>query len=103
MNLVKHLKRQKKWSSNTFGPGERTEGIMDHILKEMIELRENPEGIEEWIDIVILALDGAWRVGHSPDAIARQIALKQHINEHREWPDIADTEHHKAIEHIRKK
>ncbi len=102
MNLVKHLKRQLAWSSSTFGPGERTEGIIDHILKELIEVRDDPESVEEWVDIATLALDGALRVGHSPDAIARQFSLKLHINQHREWPHLDDMEHHKAIEHIRK-
>ncbi len=102
MNLVKYLKRQLAWSSSTFGPGERTEGILDHILKEMIEVREDPESVEEWVDIAILALDGALRVGHGPDAIARQLTLKLHINEHRKWPTPEEMEHHKAIEHIRK-
>ncbi len=49
-DLVAHLHRQREFSLRTFGPGERTEGVLDHIQKEIAEVRENPKDISEWID-----------------------------------------------------
>ena len=40
MNLLVHIARQKEWSNKTFGPGDRTEGIIDHIIKEIVEVKQ---------------------------------------------------------------
>lgn len=101
MDLIKHLARQRNWSTKTFGAGKRTEGLIDHIQKELEEIRTNPNDIEEWINVVILALDGAWRVGYTPVEIADAIRLKQSKNEQRIWPDWREAEAGKAIKHIR--
>lgn len=53
--------RAMEWSEKTFGPGMRTEGITAHIRKELLEIEEDPNSLEEWIDVMILAFDGAWR------------------------------------------
>jgi hypothetical protein len=58
-DLIRHLYRQKDFSERTFGPGERAEGIIDHIGMELKEVLKSPRDLEEWIDIVLLALDGA--------------------------------------------
>jgi len=68
-DFKKHLERQSEWSEKIFGPGDRTKGIVDHIRKELIEVEAKPNDLSEWMDIVILALDGAWRQGASPDDI----------------------------------
>lgn len=101
MNLIKHLQRQKEWSSTTFGPGPRHEGIIDHIQKELEEIRSEPNDVSEWVDVVILALDGAWRAGHSAEEIAAALEAKQVKNEGRLWPDWQTADPDKAIEHIR--
>ncbi len=100
-NLRSHLERQKKWSSLTFGPGDRAKGVVDHIRKELCEIEQNPGDLEEWIDVVILALDGAWRSGASPNQIIAQLATKQAKNEARAWPDWRTASPDKAIEHRR--
>ncbi|HKK04469.1 MAG TPA: dATP/dGTP pyrophosphohydrolase domain-containing protein [Gammaproteobacteria bacterium] len=100
-NLVAHLHQQRDWSGRTFGPGERTAGVLDHIRKELAEIEATPQDLEEWVDLVLLALDGAWRAGHSPEDIAIAIADKQARNEQREWPDWRDCDPDKAIEHFR--
>lgn len=100
-DLVAHLHRQISFSVQTFGPGERAAGISDHIRKELDEIAANPTDLTEWVDIVLLALDGAWRAGHSPEAIALAIGAKQAKNESRQWPDWRTAEPGKAIEHIR--
>lgn len=97
----KHLSRQQEWSCKTFGPGERGLGIVDHIRKELLEIEARPFDLEEWIDVVILALDGAWRIGATPDQIISALVNKQTKNERRIWPDWHTAEPGKAIEHIK--
>lgn len=100
-NLVAHLHRQRDFSLRTFGPGERTAGVLDHIRKELAEIEAAPQDLTEWVDVVLLALDGAWRSGHTPEEIVQAIADKQARNESRQWPDWRTAEPGKAIEHVR--
>lgn len=100
-NLIEHLLRQRAFSFHTFGPGARTKGVLDHIRKEMTEIERDPDDLMEWIDVILLAFDGAWRAGNSPEAICRAIAFKQARNEERIWPDWRGTDPDKAIEHVR--
>ena len=100
-NLVAHLQRQLRWSLNTFGPGARTQGILDHIRKELGEIERAPLDLSEWIDVVILGFDGAWRAGYTPVQIVDALVEKQTKNESRIWPDWRAQPQDKAIEHIR--
>ncbi len=97
-----HLCRQREFSLNTFGPGARTNGVLDHIAKELDEIRAEPQDISEWVDVIILAFDGAWRAGWEPQQILDAIVAKQSRNEQREWPDWRTADPEKAIEHVRK-
>ena len=101
MDLIAHLYRQRAFSRATFGPGQRTAGVIDHIRKELAEIEGNPRDRSEWIDVILLALDGAWRAGYSPEHLAAAIRLKQDVNENRDWPNWRGTPQDKAIEHIR--
>lgn len=101
LDLVAHLHRQKAFSEKTFGPGMRTAGICDHIRKELGEIEMDPANLMEWIDAILLALDGAWRAGHTPENIAKALALKLATNEQRAWPDWRTADPDKAIEHVR--
>ena len=101
-DLVKHLKHQRYWSEKTFGPGARTQGIINHILSELEEIDESHGDLEEWIDVVILAFDGAWRSGYSALEIVTMLQAKQLKNERREWPDWRQFTRGEAIEHIKK-
>ena len=95
------LRRQAEWSGQAFGPGRRTEGLIDHITKELAEIRATPDDVSEWADIATLALDGAWRHGHSAAAIISAIKAKLAANEQREWPDWRTASEDQAIEHVR--
>lgn len=70
-DLVDHLVRQRAFSLRTFGPGARTSGIVDHIRKELDEIQRSPADLEEWVDVILLAFDGAWRLPGSDDAVGR--------------------------------
>lgn len=98
-----HLSRQRRWSERTFGPGTRAAGVVDHIRKELREIEASPGDLEEWIDVAILALDGAWRTGASPNEIIEALAGKQAKNEARTWPDWRTADPNRAIEHKRAK
>ena len=84
-----HLHRQREFSELTFGPGRRTAGVVDHIRKELREIEAEPGDLREWVDVVILALDGAWRAGFDPDEIIDTLVTKQARNEARKWPGLA--------------
>lgn len=91
----------------------------DHIRKELAEISEaenDAERAEEWVDVVILALDGLWRALASrkeasgqpmhhwlsiPAVAAAMIVEKQGKNECRNWPDWRMASPDKAIEHVR--
>ena len=40
LDIVAHLKRQQAFSEKAFGHGPRTRGIIDHIKKELVEIKE---------------------------------------------------------------
>ena len=112
MDLKQHLIRQMAFSHATFGPGERTRGVIDHIRKELVEVEDAAGESSEWVDVVILALDGLTRRlaycngdRQDPATVAeiacRMIEGKQSRNEGREWPDWRTAEPGKAIEHSR--
>ena len=78
--LERYVERQREWSLKTFGDGARVGTVTKHIEKEIEEVRQAPGDLDEWIDIVILALDGAWRAGHSPDDIGMALERIQMRN-----------------------
>ncbi len=100
-DLVSHLHRQAEFSARTFGPGARVEGVTDHIQKELAEVRDSGGALAEWVDVIILGLDGAWRSGATPEQIVAAIEAKQTKNEGRSWPDWRTAPAGKAIEHDR--
>lgn len=97
-SLITYIERQAEWSHRTFGPGLRTKGIIDHIRKELLEVEVDPGDLEEWIDVIILAIDGYWRHGGSPLDFMYQLQAKQNKNFDRKWPVPTSED---AIEHIR--
>lgn len=100
-DFLAHIRRQIAFSERTFGPGPRTTGVLDHIRKELLEVEAAPHDLEEWIDVLMLALDGAWRSGATPEQIIAQLVAKQTKNERRKWPDWRTAPPDKAIEHNR--
>ena len=75
--LIEYIYKQMEWSEKTFGPGRRTKGITDHIRLELKEIEGEPDSPNEWVDVVILALDGAWRTGVPPGVIVSRLKAKQ--------------------------
>lgn len=100
-DLRAHMERLGAWSEQTFGPGERTQAVLAHIRKELVEIEDNPTDTIEWVDVVMMALDGARRAGATPDDIIAVLVSKQVINEQRRWPDWRKAKAGEPIEHIR--
>lgn len=120
MDMKAHLLRQMAFSRGAFGPGERRQGIIEHIRKELVEIEESDGSHEEWVDVVILALDGLWRSidklskyidpedgldGLPMSEIIAELTViaileKQGINELRVWPDWRTVPQDKPIEHV---
>lgn len=99
VDLRRYIESQLAWSMRTFGEGSRSEGICKHIEKELEEIRQDPESLYEWADVVILALDGAWRAGYTPEEIEIALYNKQQKNFSRKWPESSKED--QPTEHIR--
>lgn len=109
MDLKAHLCRQIAFSRGAFGPHESRERVIDHIRKELVEVEQGDGNPNEWVDVVILALDGLTRrllangctTDVAADLACVLIAQKQARNEMRQWPDWRKHDPDKAIEHVR--
>lgn len=112
MDLKQHLIRQMAFSHATYGPGTRTKGVIAHIRKELKEVLKGQGDSAEWVDVVILGLDGLTRQlaycggeRRDPELVAQtavnMIIGKQSRNEARDWPDWRKAKPDTAIEHVR--
>lgn len=98
------LSKQRPWSLKTFGSGKRTKGITEHIAKELVEINDDPDDLMEWVDVILLALDGAWRSGYTDLQVEEAIRIKQSYNMARVWPKFeGNAAPDVAIEHVRVK
>lgn len=97
-----HLRRQREWSRETFGPGKRLKGVLAHLRKEVDEV-EASGGLDltEWIDLMVLAVDGAQRQGYTDAQIIEEYLAKMEENYSREWPDWRKFSEDEPIEHVR--
>lgn len=92
------------WSSATFGipKATDTQKLLKHIRKELVEIENTPRDVYEWVDVMILAIDGAYRNGHSAKEIATALVMKQRKNQTRTWVIPADptqpNEHDRSYE-----
>lgn len=77
--------RRWEWSLHTFGPGPRTLGLTRHIRKELREIEAEPQKAEEWVDVVMLAMDGLARLGYTGEQVIQFLRAKHHINTNRKW------------------
>lgn len=106
MRLVDIITDAKEWSLTTFGPGTREKGVIRHIVKELLEIETATtpeEKAKEWVDIVILGIDGLWRSlpDASPLQLVRMIVAKYAKNRLRQWPDWRTMPDDAPIEHKR--
>lgn len=100
IDFKKYLLDQHLWSQNVFGPGARDAGLINHIKKELDEINKAPGDIEEWVDVVILALEGALRHAN-PETVIDALLTKQKKNFSRKWPDWRTFHSNEPIEHLK--
>ncbi|MBW4709590.1 DUF550 domain-containing protein [Roseobacter sp. YSTF-M11] len=101
LDLLTVIDHHIGFSFKTFGPGERLAGTLDHIEDELVEIKADPHDCEEWVDLILLAIQGAARHGHNAEAIAGTWLAKMSKNDARDWPDWRTADPTKRIEHIR--
>lgn len=90
-----------QWSRDTFGPGDRYQGVVAHIRKELDEVSADPADLEEWVDVALLAMDGAWRsAGANGAAFLAAMLAKDAKNRARTWPDWRTLNPDQVSEHI---
>lgn len=92
---------QRNWSNRTFGPGERTGGVLAHLRKELDEVAAAPDDLQEWADLLILVLDGATRRGFTGTEVINAYHTKMVENHARTWPDWRGFSEDEPIEHVR--
>jgi hypothetical protein len=80
------LDEQWAWSKRTFGEGRRTKGNAEHIRKELDEIEAAPGDLSEWVDVIMLAIDGYFRHGGQPATLLPDFLTKQAENFGRTWP-----------------
>jgi hypothetical protein len=74
-----------EWSRETFGLYLPLDGVVAHIEKELKEVLEDPSDLEEWVDVIFLAMDGAARAGHSGKALVMGMVNKFQVLRKRKW------------------
>lgn len=89
------------WAEQTFGPGPRTEQVVDHMKKEIVEVLAKPRDPTEWADVIMLAIDGALRMGIKASELRRALVEKLQVNRVRSWPDWRTMPEGRAVEHVR--
>lgn len=99
-SLEQYYVDQINWSKQVFGPALRTKGIIQHITKELAEIESNPHDLSEWVDVIMLAMDGYWRHGGSAFSLLHDLRAKQRKNVARVWPDYRTVSEDVAIEHV---
>ena len=72
-DLIAFLNRLRDWGFETFGPGERRQGVCDHIKRELEEVERGEDDVIEWVDVALLAMAGALRSGWSVQSIASSV------------------------------
>ena len=119
ITLEQFIAKQIYVSSRAFGPNERSEGIRKHIESELLEImgaESADERVQEWVDVIILGIDGAWRAAaHSAgeqgdmeealsgisEQVASALEAKVEKNGRRKWPDWRTVGEDQPIEHVR--
>jgi len=100
-DLASFFEERKEWSRETFGPAYIWKRVVAHIRKELAEIEAKPDDLEEWIDVVLIAMDGAWRAaGADGDGFIAALVAKAAKNMKRTWPDWRTMDPEAPIEHV---
>ncbi len=84
-NIKEFFDTKLAWSRDTYGDLS-SKTIIDHLHKEIIEASYDPKDILEWVDIILLAIDGAGRFANADGAtFVEALKKKFEINRKRTW------------------
>lgn len=101
-DLAAFANAKAQWSRETFGPGDRYAGVIAHIRKELLEIEADPRDLVEWVDVILLAMDGAWRsTGADGSALVAALLAKQAKNVARKWKDWRTLRDGEVSEHVK--
>lgn len=95
--LAAVLRAQREWSTAVAGAEFPVEQIVKHLRRELVEIEAEPHRLEEWIDGMLLLMDGYWRNGGQPEHLMRDLMAKQSVNRARKWARTAEG----TMEHVR--
>lgn len=89
-----------KWSQETFGGDDERDciGPLEHLKKEIEEVKQNPADVTEWADMFLLYLDGLRRAGIGFPMML-EVARRKH--EHNKLRKCNKAENGKPSEHVR--
>lgn len=97
-SIERFFQAKTAWSAETFGTDYPTEAIARHIELELVEIRENPSDLLEWIDVVMLGFEGYWRNGGASVNLTPDLWRKLEICKQRSYPAPVGDE---PAEHVR--
>lgn len=72
-SLHDYLRAHNAWSARTFGTDRKPMSIIKHLRKELEELQQKPDDILEYVDIIILAADGAFLCQYTPNQVVEAL------------------------------
>lgn len=87
------------WSENTFGSADDRgpRGPLDHILKELVEISDPDHTPDEYADVLILAIDAAWRCGYTYlDLFAKSNEQQHQFQSDFGWLGVIEVEVHRC-------
>ena len=101
-DLHDHLDRQWEHAQRAFGPRVDVARNIAHIRKELREIEHEPDSLEEWMDVALLAFDGALRAsGGDVGAVVSALDGKLEKNRARRWPDWRTVPPGAPIHHLK--
>lgn len=103
LNFVDFVNEHWEWSRDTFGPSPlRWEGAVNHLAKEIEEIKRDPSDPEEWVDALHLVIDGMTRAtGLNGSEFADFMRMKAKKVRSRSYPDWRTKAADEPVEHIR--
>ena len=73
------------WSDRQFGKFDRRPSSLRHLIREVNEIIEEPDDVEEYADALILLIDAARMAGIPADDLLDRCFEKLEVNKKRKW------------------
>lgn len=95
---------QAIFSNKAFGPPyiRGPKGPIEHLEKEIQEVKADYNNLEEYVDCFLLIIDAARRANFTDAEFMEACFNKLEKNSKRTWPDWRKVDPNKAIEHDRR-